>query len=87
MLEFIMGHKDILLVPFNMAGMLLNLYEKRLCFMVWWPTNLLFTYYAVTREVYGLAIMQAIYAVFNAWGVWKWRHKPWIGKEIKNDRA
>lgn len=78
MVEFLMANKDLWMLPFNFFGIITNLYEKRICFMVWWPTNFVFVYYAYDKEVYSLAIMQFIYAVMNLWGLYKWRHKPWL---------
>ena len=81
MLEFLMANKDLLLLPLNFAGIMLNMYERRLCFMIWWPTNFVFVYYAFDKGVYSLAIMQMIYALMNIWGVYTWRHKPWLFKK------
>ncbi len=78
MLDFLFQNKDLWFIPLNIVGILLNMHDKRACFLFWWPTNFLFVYFSFERANYSMVIMQLIYGFMNLWGLYHWRHKPWL---------
>ncbi len=62
----------------SIAGVVLNIRKKRICFHIWAGTNLAWTAIDVWHEVWAQAALQAVYFGLAIWGILSWR---------KNERA
>lgn len=78
MIEFLLLNRDLWFIPINIAGLLTNMWDKRICFLLWFPTNFIFVYFSLEKGNYSMVVMQVIYGFMNIWGIWKWRNKPWL---------
>ena len=78
MLDFLMANKDLWLVPINLLGIYFNIRKLRACFLIWVPSNFIFSFYSWHRDNYSMVALQSCYFLMNIWGLYAWRKQPWF---------
>ncbi len=59
----------------SIAGVVLNNYRRRECFMIWIVTNTVWMVYDFMIGAMAQAAMFALYIVLSVWGLIKWSRK------------
>ena len=56
----------------SVVGVVLNIFQNKLCFWIWAPTNGLWIIYNWRRKAWPLAGLFAVYFVLAIWGILAW---------------
>lgn len=65
-----------LVTGLSIAGTVLNIKKKRICFLIWLVTNSLWLAYDLSIGAYAQAAMMAVYVGLSVWGIIEWRKRP-----------
>jgi hypothetical protein len=57
----------------SIAGVLLNIHGRRICFVLWAATSATWTVADVVHGLPQQAAVQAVYFVLSLYGLWRWR--------------
>jgi len=57
----------------SLIGLVLNVFKRRSCFLVWLASNVLLAAWAADRAAWGMVATQVAFAVISAWGFVTWR--------------
>jgi nicotinamide riboside transporter PnuC len=57
----------------SIAGVVLNIYQKRICFVIWLVTNAIWCIIDFGRGLYAQAVLFAVYLLLAIWGLLRWR--------------
>ena len=58
-----------------LAGTVLNVKKKRLCFVLWAFGNIAWLIYDIASELYSRALLDAVQLGFAVWGLYEWKTK------------
>ena len=77
-----------LITAMSLVGVVLNIYKRQECFMIWIVTNAAWSAYDLAIGAHEQALLFAVYFVLAAWGLIKWRKQPAAqsptGKELRD---
>lgn len=59
----------------SLAGTVLNLKKKAVCFKIWAVCNVLWAVYDISIGAYAQASLQTVYVGLALWGIYEWRKK------------
>jgi nicotinamide riboside transporter PnuC len=62
-----------ILVILSIAGVILNIYKRKECFVIWGITNLGWAIYDFKIGAYAQGVLFAVYFGLAVWGIIKWR--------------
>ena len=57
----------------SIVGTVLNIRKRRVCFAIWFFTNLAWTGIDIWKGIYSQAALQAVYVGLAVWGWVTWR--------------
>ena len=55
------------------AGVILNNYKLRVCFLVWIASNAMSAFLHIDAHMYALATRDVVFFGLAVWGYWLWR--------------
>ena len=58
----------------SIIGVVLNIYKRKECFIIWTVTNGAWCIYDFRNGLYPQAALFAIYFVLAIWGLYKWKN-------------
>jgi len=58
-----------------LAGTVLNVKKKRLCFALWAIGNIAWLVYDAASGLYSRALLDAVQLIFAIWGYFEWKKK------------
>jgi len=58
-----------------LAGTVLNVKKKRLCFVLWAVGNIAWLIYDIASGLYSRALLDAVQLGFAVWGLYEWKKK------------
>ena len=56
----------------TLFGTILNILEKKKCFVVWFVTNIAWIIHNIIIKEYAMVAMFSLFALFNIWGYIRW---------------
>jgi nicotinamide riboside transporter PnuC len=59
----------------SLAGTILNVKKKRICFILWGISNAVWVVVDFQKGIPQQAILQAVYLLISIWGLVEWREK------------
>lgn len=66
------------LVALSIIGVVLNIYEKKVCFIIWTITNFCWMLIDFYEGIYSQGVLFFVYFVLAIWGYYKWTNKKLI---------
>jgi len=57
----------------SIIGVILNVYKKQSCFIIWAFTNFCWMCLDFYKGIYAQAVLFLIYFLLAIWGIYKWR--------------
>ena len=60
---------------FSLIGVILNIYKKKICFVIWTFTNGFWCIYDFYNGLYSQSLLFFIYFILALFGLYKWRRK------------
>jgi hypothetical protein len=64
-----------IITAFSLAGVVLNIYKKPSCFIIWAFTNSAWAIYDYCHGLYAQGALFTVYFALAIWGLIKWRKK------------
>lgn len=64
-----------ILVALSIAGVVLNIYKKKICFIIWAITNFSWMLVDIYKEIYTQAFLFAVYFLLAIFGLYKWANE------------
>ena len=58
---------------FSLIGVVLNIYKKKSCFIIWAFTNFAWMIIDWTYGLYAQSVLFLIYFILAIWGLYKWK--------------
>lgn len=74
-----------ILTVFSIIGVILNIYKKKYCFMIWAMTNFAWMVIDYRAGLYSQSLLFAVYFMLAIYGLWKWIQDAKIKELTKND--
>ena len=59
----------------SLTGTVLNIKKKKFCFIIWFFTNICWTFIDLVHGVYAQSFLQFVYVGLSVWGIIEWRRK------------
>jgi hypothetical protein len=59
-----------------LIGVVLNIYKKAVCFVIWFFTSSIWCIYDFAIGAYEQSALFAVYTLLAIWGIIQWRKKP-----------
>ncbi len=64
-----------IVAAFSLVGVVLNVYKKRLCFVIWAGTNFAWMVIDFKEGIPAQGVLMGLYFGLALWGLWRWGRK------------
>lgn len=64
---------DWIFAAFALAGTILNVWQIKICFVIWIVTNLFWFGFNLSKKIYSQSLLNFVYFLLAVWGLVNWR--------------